>query len=29
MWVRWEDLCDLADRDYNDLVVEIVAFPMV
>lgn len=27
--LRWEDLCDLADRDYNDLVVEIVAFPKV
>ncbi len=25
--LRWEDLYELADRDYNDLVVEIVAFP--
>lgn len=25
--LRWEDLYGLADRDYNDLVVEIVAFP--
>lgn len=27
--LRWEDLYDLADRDYNDLVVEIVAFSKI
>ncbi len=25
--LRWEDLYELADKDYNDLVVEVTAFP--
>jgi len=25
--LRWEDLCQLKDRDYNDLVVEIIMTP--
>ncbi len=27
--LRWEDLYELADRDYNDVVVEITTFPKV